>query len=381
MRRPPVNIIGGGYAGSEAALALAQNGVEVHLFDVNNFSYDATENTKLNERIKNELLALGCQSLEGGEIDNLLNLHENIDKKLKNCDKIKIFNENVCEISLLEPTLIATGSKTSAPLFSQIENFVGKLRAHKTQGIFPKFRGKIEGAIEENGHAILPLEKEKVREAFTFLKGFSSEKDCLEKWVQSGEAMLRAKAFRPVIAGGKVYESAIRLKIEGENLLLENFQTELSKENQRKLFAIFPPLRNLEIVEYGGVENSTFICPGAALNKHLQSVKNESVFFAGKVMLASGQLEAIATGHLAALNILNYIDGRKLVTFPKETIVGKFVDKLFSSEAFKHNDICFDCDIISSVEESGALARLKKFKEEYNARVSWHNNLCSKKRW
>lgn len=135
MKSNIVNIIGGGYAGGEAALTLSSYGVEVHLFDI----YSPFENQiAVNENTKKlfrELQALGSASCALAD-DNLVDLRLKIREKLEKDAKINIFNGKIGEISLNEPTIIATGSNTSDEFFSQIENIVGKNRAYKWQPIF-----------------------------------------------------------------------------------------------------------------------------------------------------------------------------------------------------------------------------------------------------
>lgn len=313
--------------------------------------------------------------------DNLSDLGQKMAQKVDLNDKIKLFHGNFGEISLSEPTIIATGSHTTNQLFDQIERLVGSLRAHRSQGVFPLFSGNLEG-IRSGENIFVPIPNERVKEVFAFLKKYKSQQDCLEKWAESGESMLRAKVFKPAVVNGKKYDACLKFKEIKDHLFeLEGFQTQLSKEAQLLLFSMFPELEDLKLEREGGMEDFTYIIPSATMNRYLQSIKNDKLFFAGKLTLLEGELEAIASGHLAALNILNFLHGRKLVSFPSATIVGKMFEKLFSLSAFKSKQISVSCDIIENVNEKESLERLRKFKEDYDARITWHNNLCSKKRW
>lgn len=378
MKSNIVNIIGGGYAGGEAALTLSSYGVEVHLFDI----YSPFENQiAVNENTKKlfrELQALGSASCALAD-DNLVDLRLKMREKLEKDAKINIFNGKIGEISLNEPTIIATGSNTSDEFFSQIENIVGKNRAYKWQPIFPVF-GNLK-LIKQSERYFLPVKEEQVKEAQQFLKNFSCEEDCIEKWAACGAQLLKAKAFKPAVIDGKIFPACLKFKKTEEGFVLQNFQTKMPSEQQQKLFNIFDGLKEAQVIKFGDMQKCTFISPASCINIHLQSQSYSNIFFAGRLILVGGELEAIATGHLAALNVLNMIEGRGLVKYPAGTICGNIIAKLFSLQGFKQEQIDLNCDIIKDVNQSQAINKLTKFKEEFNARVSWHNHLCSQKRW
>lgn len=379
MKNSVVNIIGGGYAGGEAALTLSEYGVEVHLFDIPSSEIKPIETNQKTKRLFAELKALGCKSCQLVD-DNLTDLRQKLQQKLEKSANIMLFNGKIGEISLYEPTIIATGSNTSEEFFTQIENIVGKSRAHKWQPIFPVFCGELK-LLEQNDNYFLPVSEQQVMQAQQFLANFSSQQDTIEKWAACGLQLLKAKAFKPVILEGKIVPACLKFKKVEQGYCLQNFQTNLTETDQDKLFEIFPELQNAKVQRYGSIKRCTFISPASAVNVHLQSQANENMFFAGRLILVGGELEAVATGHLAALNVLNMIEGRKLVKFPDGTICQNIIDKLFSLQGFKQEQIDLEYDIIKDVDEQSALKKLTSFKEDYDARVSWHNNLCSQKRW
>lgn len=378
MKNKVVNIIGGGYAGGEAALTLSGYGVEVHLFDI--FSpfesqIKVDENTK---RLFKELQALNSASCALVD-DNLIDLRQKMREKLENDPNIMLFDGKIGEISLSEPTIIATGSNTSDAFFQQIESIVGKGRAYRWQPIFPIFENL--DLFKQNDLYYLPVKDEEIKQAQQFLKHFDSDEDCIEKWAYCGCELLKAKVFKPVFIDGKILHACLKFKKTEEGFVLQNFQTKLSQENQKRLFEIFSGLKDAKVVKYGDMKKCTFIAPASCVNVHLQSQNNQNLFFAGRLILVGGELEALVTGHLAALNVLNLIEGRGLVKYPTNTICGNIIDNLFTLQGFKQEQIDLNCDIIKGVNEIDAIKKLKKFKEDFDARVSWHNHLCSQKRW
>ncbi len=379
MKRDVVNIIGGGYAGGEAALTLANFGVEVHLFDCPRNDYPPLYVEENYDRLLEELKALGCLTADLINC-NFLNLKSKIFEKLIENPNIMIFENEINEISLSEPTIIATGAHTSEKFFEQIESVIGKMRTHRHLPIFPQFSNNIKDLVYKDFY-YLPVENTVISNISDFLKKFHSDNDCLENWAENGKELLKAKLFKPVCINGQILEHCLKFKLENDVLTLLNFHTEISSDDQVKLFNLIPQLKDADIVRFGAIEKSTFVDPYIALNSSLQSNNNQNLFFAGEIILAKNELEAILTGHFAALNILNYIQGRKLVVLPQNTLVRKCIDKFFSFHSFK-NDVNFKFyDIINSVNREKSIDLLKNFKEDFNARISRHYNLCSKKRW
>lgn len=377
MKTNIVNIIGGGYAGCEAALTLSEYGVEVHLFDIFSPNQNQIQTNVYTKRLHQELVALGSPSCRLVD-DNLTNLRQKLRENVEKNANIKLFNGKIGEISLNEPTIIATGSNTSDEFFLQIENIVGKNRAYRWQPIFPVF--KQLKLTQQGEYYYLAISHEQIKQAQLFLQNFPSKEECIEKWASSGVELLKAKCFKPGFIDGKIVPTCLKFKKIESGMLLQNFQTQLSPQDQQKLFDIIG-LKGAQVVEYGSLKKCTFISPASCINAHLQSQNNPNIFFVGRLILVGGELEAVATGFLAALNILNMIEGRRLVRFPHGTMCANIIDKLFSLDGFKQLQIDLDCDIIKNVDQNSAIKKLASFKEDFDARISWYNNLCSKKRW
>ncbi len=371
-----VNIIGGGYAGLEAALTLAKYGVSVHLFDA---GVAEEQPLLVDKTLKDELAALQVSLLEC--LENGAKIREKVYKNIENLENLKFFPRKVGEISLSEPTIIATGGNTLQPLFSQIESVLGKVKCHHFQPQFPIVDG-IENKVKcQNSNCVFPLSKEKVEglvQAINYYRS-DSQADGLEKWARSGREMLRAKALRPVVSDQVEY-ACVRLKKCDNGFIVQNFQTQLPENAQASIYR-FLFGEECKLVRPAGAVACTYINPNLALNEYLQAQSNPNLFFAGRIVMADGQLEAIATGHFVALNMLNYLHGRKFVKLPKGILLGKLIDKLFSQPAFNLTQTSVSCDIIKNENKTEALKSLREFKEDYNARNAWYNDLCSKKRW
>lgn len=373
--RNVVNIIGGGFAGAEAALTLADFGVEVHLFDEHNPLESLTYEKKISQTFLNELFAMGCQS----ELSNNLTfLRQKTLQKLQINEKIKVFNEKVCEISLSEPTIIATGSSTKDELFSQISSLVGGHNCKKYSFSPLVLAGEID-AMEDEKYAYVSLSEEQLDDIFKFLKQFSSREDSIENWAANGKQLLKAKAFKPVFVGGKIIPNCLKFVKNGDKKLLDNFPTFLNEDAQKRFISLIPALKKCEIIEHITACSNTRISP-ICVNNFFRSNRNENIYFAGAILGLEGELEAIMSARLAAINMACQIYGLRSVAFPNDTLSKKMCD-LFVLRAHSSSQMPKVCDIIKSVDEKKAEISLTKFKEELNARISRHNNLCSQKRW
>lgn len=370
-----VNIIGGGFAGAEAALTLASFGVEVHLFDEHSPLESLTYEKTISQTFLNELFAMGCQS----ELcDNLGSLRQKTLQKLQINEKIKIFNEKVSEISLFEPTIVATGNSTSEQLFLQISRFVGGYNCKKFSFSPLILKGEIDG-VEDEKYVYVSLSDEQFEDIFNYLKGFSSVEDCIENWAANGKQLLKAKAFKPVFVGGKIIPNCLKFEKTESKKVLQNFPTFLDDAAQQKLFSFIPALRNCKTVSFSQAYDCTRIMP-VCVNDFFRSIRNENIYFAGAILGFDGELEAIATAHLAAINLACQMFGLRSVLFPNDTLSKNLCD-LFTTSAHSSSQMVRVCDIIKPVNEQKALKSLTNFKEEINARISRHNNLCSQKRW
>ncbi len=375
-----VNVIGGGYAGTEAALTLAKYGVKVHLFDCCCEDKETVLQTdKSSELLKNEMIALGVNLAP--LINNGTKIKENFQEILNKTENLCFFNKKITEISLAEPTIIATGPHTDEALFNQIDEVLGPNKCHHFQPIYPIIDGIENLLIHLGEYYFLPLTKEKVNELCQLVKSFNSsaKNESLEKWVITGREMLRAKMLKPVVLN-KVEFACLKFEKVNNGFLISDFRSELNSEQQMKIFN-FLFKTNFSVVRFAGQVNCTFLDPSLTVNQFLQCKQKHNIFFAGRILKAEGILEAISTGHFVALNMLAYLKRQKFVLFPKNTILARLIDKLFSKGPFNLNQISVDYDIIKNVDEKLSLKMLKKFKEDFNARNAWHDNLCSKKKW
>lgn len=103
---------------------------------------------------------------------------------------------------------------------------------------------------------------------------------------------------------------------------LVGFQTNLKFGEQKRVFSMFPALKNAEFVRYGVMHRNTFIDSPRQLNADFSLRKNPAVFFAGQITGVEGYMESAASGILAGLNAARCLAGKESVVLPATTMMG-----------------------------------------------------------
>lgn len=103
---------------------------------------------------------------------------------------------------------------------------------------------------------------------------------------------------------------------------LVGFQTNLKFSEQRRVFRMIPGLEQAEFLRYGQMHRNTFIYSPELLNATMQSRRNPDLFFAGQITGIEGYAGNIASGLIAGRNAVRYLEGKTLLSFPRETMVG-----------------------------------------------------------
>ena len=103
---------------------------------------------------------------------------------------------------------------------------------------------------------------------------------------------------------------------------LVGFQTNLTYTEQARVFRLIPGLEHAEFVRYGSMHRNTYINAPLVLDSNLQVRKRPGLFFAGQIAGIEGYLGNIASGLLAGLNAACHIQGKPLLTFPLDTMIG-----------------------------------------------------------
>ena len=422
-------IIGGGLAGSEAALQLAKRGIEVDLYEMrpqkqtgahktdkfaefvcsNSLgSYDTTNASGL---LKHEMEELGSELMPiifdsqvpaGGAlaIDREL-FSEKVTEKINNNKNINVIREELTQIPQNIPVIIASGPLTSESLSNNIKIFLGEEYLHFFDAIAPiveKDSINFEKAFYLNrynkgdaDYINCPMNKEEYEKFYNILinapkielKSFEKNakffESCLpiEVLASRGTDTLRYGPLKPV---GLVDErtgienyAVVQLRQDNKSASLYNlvgFQTNLKWGSQKELIHSIPGLENANIIRYGVMHRNTFINSPKVLNPTLQSRKNSDIFFAGQITGTEGYTESIASGLLAGINMYKYLNGEKLLELPQETVLGALTHYISFDGHTSFQPINSNWGILAEMEMDKKTRKNKKLKNELLAKRS-----------
>lgn len=417
MKNEHVNVIGGGLAGCEAAYQIAKNGIKVKLYEMKPIKYSpAHSNPDLSEIVcsnsfKSNLLTNACGLLkeELRMLDSLLIKiadktsvpagqalavdREEFSRKVTECIRsnpnIEVINQEVLEIPKDEITIIATGPLTSDGLFAEISRIIGGEELHFYDAAAPiiekdsinmdvAFIGDRYGKGDAD-YINLPMNKEEyekfwnelINAEITKLHDFEKREifeGCMpvEVMAKRGIDTLRYGPLKPVgfddPRTGKRPYAIVQLRQDNSSGSLYNivgFQTNLKFGEQKRVFSMIPGLENAEFVKYGVMHRNTFINSTKLLNSNLQMKEHCNIFFAGQITGVEGYVESIASGLIAGINVVNFINNKESFILPVETMLGALIDYIVTpNEKFQPMNANFG--ILPKLEK-----RIKDKQERY----------------
>lgn len=375
-----VNVIGAGLAGCEAAWIIAENGINVRLFEMkpqkfspahkyNGFAELVCSNSLKASRLessagllKYEMELLGSltvpcakeNSVEAGgalAVDRK-KFSDAVTKKIKNHSLIEIISGEVTEL----PggiTVIATGPLTSGAMAENIRGLCGEeLSFYDAAAPIVTFesldREKVFFASRydrgEADYINCPMNKEEYLAFHAALTGaekvrlhdfethpFSVYEGCMpiEELAARGVDTMRFGPMKPVgitdVRTGKRPYAVVQLRRENREGTLFNlvgFQTNLKFGEQKRVFSMIPGLENAEFMRYGVMHRNTFINSPELLNPDFSMRKNPDIYFAGQITGVEGYMESAASGLLAGISVSRRLRGLEPLRLPLDTMTG-----------------------------------------------------------
>ena len=376
-----INVIGGGLAGSEAAYQLAKRGYKVRLFDIkpkkftpahHNFNYGELVCSNSLKSIdvygnacgllKEELLRLGsfvlrCANETKVPAGAALAVDrdafaEKITEGLKSFENVEFVCEDVGSVDFSVPTIIATGPLTTDKLSEFIrENFsqglyfydaAAPIVAADSIDMNHAFFGERYGEEGVGDYLNCPIDKEgyeafyneliaaKTVELHSFEKVQVFE-GCMpvEIMAKRGVDTLRFGPLKPVgltdPKTGRWPYACMQLRKEsknGESYNIVGFQTNLLFGEQKRVFSIFPALKNAEFLRYGVMHRNTYINAPEILNEHFCVKDKPLTYFAGQITGVEGYVESIGSGLVAAISLDRKLKGLAPVVLTDMTVMG-----------------------------------------------------------
>lgn len=376
-----VKVIGGGLAGSEAAYYLAKRGYDVYLYDIKPNSFTPAHHSpmygelvcsnslKSNDvygnacgLLKEELRLLGSMVIECADgckvpAGNALAVDRevfarSITEKLKSLSNITFVCEDVDSIDFDVPTIIATGPLTTDKLSKFItEKIAGGLYFYDAAAPIVSAESIdmneafISDRYGENGvgdYVNCPIDKQGYEEFYeALINAKTAEKHEFEKtqvfegcmpveiMAKRGVDTLRFGPLKPVgltdPKTGRWPYACMQLRKENEEGTMYNlvgFQTNLTWGEQKRVFSIFPALKNAEFLRYGVMHRNTYLRSPGVLDCNFSVIGKPYTYFAGQITGVEGYVESIASGMLSAISLDRRLQGKPDIDFTDLTVIG-----------------------------------------------------------
>lgn len=140
---------------------------------------------------------------------------------------------------------------------------------------------------------------------------------------------------------------------------LVGFQTNLKFGEQNKVFSRIPGLEQAEFIKYGVMHRNTYLHSSELLDATYCFKKNPNIYFAGQITGVEGYVESISSGLVVGMNVVNRLQGKEKIIFPKDTMIGALANYIATpNETFQPMNANFG--ILPELEE-----RIKDKKVKY----------------
>jgi methylenetetrahydrofolate--tRNA-(uracil-5-)-methyltransferase len=372
-------VVGGGLAGSEAAWALAERGVQVTLYEMRpavptaahrtdrlaelvcSNSFKSVDLTNAHGLLKAELRALGSLLLPcadaarvpGGTalaVDREV-FSQEVHRRVIGHPNVRVVREEV--VDLPSPGVVATGPLTSERLAAAISARLGSSALAFYDAIAPVVSsdsldhsrlyalsryGKGEGddylnaPLDGAGYegfldALLEADQHHGHD-FDQVPYFEG---CLpvEEMARRGRETLRFGPMKPVglpdPRTGREPHAVVQLRREdraGQMWNLVGFQTRLRIPEQQRVFRMIPGLECAEFLRYGSIHRNAYVNSPATLGHALTARDDDRLFFAGQLTGVEGYTESLGTGLLAGINLARRLAGKPAEVPPPTTMLG-----------------------------------------------------------
>ena len=374
-------VIGGGLAGVECASALSKNGIEVDLYEQKPVNYSAAHkipglaelvcsNSLKAERLnsaagllKTEMKYLGsicieaaytCKVEAGGALAvDRYKFSEYITEKIKADKNINLINKEIIDLPKADGVVICAGPLASEGLSKTIRDICGEglsfydaaapiITADSIDMNFAFTQSRYDRGGADD-YINCPMNKEEYEAFYEAIinaesaptHSFDKKKDVyegcmpIEVLASRGKDTMRYGPLKPVgltdpKTGHRPWAN-LQLRKENKDASMYNlvgFQTNLKFGEQKRVFSMFPALKNAEFVRYGVMHRNTFIDSPRLLNGDFSMRNNPYLFFGGQITGVEGYMESAASGLMAGINLAKRLKGQDTLVLPSDTMIG-----------------------------------------------------------
>ncbi len=408
-----ITVIGAGMAGSDAALAAANLGVQVDLYEMrpvkmtpahhtdkfaelvcsNSFGGEGNTNAKgllqaemlhakaliMSSAHKTRVPAGGALAVDreafGDLVTTTLNEHPNITIHKEELTRIP---EGV--------VVIASGPLTSEALAQDIQKTMGMeflgfydaaapiidFDSINTDIVFRK--GRYEQAAD---YLNVPFTKEQYDTWFNALSEARKHtphdwekleffEGCMpiEEIARRGYDTPRFGPMKPVglehPETNKRFFAVAQLRqedVRGQMWSLVGFQTGLKWGDQKELIRLMPGLEEAEVVRYGVMHRNTYLNAPKLLNAELNLREQPRLFVAGVLAGTEGYLESSATGWLAGTNAARQVLGLASWLPPEQSMLGGLTRYLSSANSDNFQPMNANWGLVPNAEKKRGMGK------------------------
>jgi methylenetetrahydrofolate--tRNA-(uracil-5-)-methyltransferase len=426
----PIHVIGGGLAGSEAALQVARAGLPAILYEMrpvrqtaahhtDRFAELVCSNSLKSEQentapwlLKQELRRLGSFLIEAAwrarvpaghalTVDRVV-FAEEVSRMVEESPRIEIRREEVARVPEEGVAIIATGPLTSDALAADIARLTGSERLFFYDAISPivdaesidmsvAFRASRYGKSMDHSDDYIncPFDKDQYErfldallEAASVPAHIAADSACyfeaclpIEELARRGRETLRFGPMKPMGLAdprdGRRPWAVVQLRQENlraDSYNLVGFQNHMRFPEQARVFRMIPGLERAEFVRYGQIHRNTYINAPALLAPTLQLRSRPNVLFAGQISGVEGYVESIATGLMAGRHAISLASGAEPGAPPRETALGSLCAYICGADASNYQPANITFDLLPKLEEE-TRHRLRHDKQGRHAEV------------
>ena len=390
-----VAVIGGGLAGVECAKALSRNGIKVDLFEMkphkkspahklDTLAELVCSNSLKAERLnsaagllKHEMAYLGsicvetayeCKVEAGGALAvDRYEFSKIITEKIRSDENITVIEKEVTELPQgYDGTVICAGPLASDALSETIRKMCGNglsffdaaapIVSADSIDMDCAFTQSRYGRGGDADYINCPMNKAEYEAFYEAIinaesaetHSFDKRKDVyegcmpIEVLASRGKDTMRYGPLKPVgltdpRTGHRPWAN-LQLRKENKDGTMYNlvgFQTNLKFGEQKRVFSMFPALKNAEFLRFGVMHRNTFIDSPRLLNGDFSLRSNPYIFFGGQITGVEGYMESAASGLMAGINLSKRLKGEETVILPEDTMIGA-LSRYISDESVKN---------------------------------------------
>jgi methylenetetrahydrofolate--tRNA-(uracil-5-)-methyltransferase len=421
-----VVVIGGGFAGVEAAWQAAEAGARVRLYEMRPLRQTPAHRT---DKLAEIVCSNSLKSDEPGTAPYLLKeelrrgrslvmeaaaatrvpagaalavdrhrFAQIITDRIESHPRITLVREEATGVKEDEITIICAGPLCSDALATEIARLTGDEHLYFYDAIAPivsadtvdlgvAFRAARYGKGGDD-YLNCPFNEEEYQRFYDALVEAKSVplhrfeetrwfEACLpiEELARRGRDTLRFGPMKPVglydPRTGREPYAAVQLR--QENLMadaynLVGFQNHLRFGEQQRVLRLIPGLENAEFLQFGQIHRNTYIRAPRVLRATMQMRSSPLTFFAGQISGVEGYIESVATGWLAGINAARLAAGESLVEAPSRSALGALARYVSSAETKNYQPVNITFALLEPLDETER-RRFRRKRERHQRQV------------